>query len=442
MKPKEFFDTYRVFTPTQPATNTFVERPNKINNHLVDSLRTPGKQIVIYGHSGCGKSTLVCNKLNQVYENTIVTRCMKGMTFENIILDAFDQLGKFYLVESKTRELKISPEINISYNDIKASFKLLEIKDSKQITKKDFVPPQLTPQRLARFFGESNSCWILEDFHKIKGDEKTKTSQLMKVFMDMSLDYQELKLIAIGAVGTARQVVEYDNEMNNRVSEIFIPYMSEGEVKQIVHYGEELLNLRFPKSVVDKIVKYSCGLPSICHQLCLNMCTNRGIYQTQKEKIYFKDEDFEMAIEKFVEEKSDSLKSDYDKAIKVPNNSARNIPKEIIKSALRANRDEFSFDDIKKFLPFKDVSNKEIEAKLNQLCNTERGEIMTYDDNSNLYRFNNLFLKNYALLQLRNEKVEESEKLPARRDKVIVDRLLEIIEKDIYDEYEFFIEEL
>ena len=408
----------------------------------MDSLRTPGKQIVIYGHSGCGKTTLICNKLNQIYENTIVTRCMKGMTFESIILDAFDQLGRFFLNESITKEIRLSPEINISYNEIKATFKLLEIKNSKQISSKDFVPPQLTPQRLARFFGESNSCWILEDFHKIKGVEKTKTSQLMKVFMDMSLDYSELKLIAIGAVGTARQVVEYDNEMNNRISEIFIPYMNDDEIKQIIKYGENLLDLRFPKAVIDKIVKYSCGLPSICHQLCLNMCTNKGIYQTQKERIYFKEEDFEEAIEKFVHEKSDSLKADYDKAIKMPNNSIRNVPKDIIRSSLRINKDEFSFNDIKSSLPYKDISNKDLEIKLNQLCSTERGEILIYDDNSNLYSFNNLFLKNYALLQLRNEKVEDSEKLPARRDKMIVDRLLEIIEKDLSDEYEFYIEEI
>lgn len=39
--------------------------------------------------------------------------------------------------------------------------------------------------------------------------------------MDMSLEYPEVKLIAIGALGTARQVVEYDKEMNNRVTEVF-----------------------------------------------------------------------------------------------------------------------------------------------------------------------------------------------------------------------------
>lgn len=435
------FDTYKVFTPTQPAINTFIERTNKVNNHLVDSLRTPGKQIVIYGHSGCGKTTLLVNKLNQVYENTIVTRCMKGMVFESLILDAFDQLGRFYTQESKTLGFKISPEINVSYNDIKASLKLIEVNRSKTITQKEFVPPQLTPQRLARFFGESNSCWVLEDFHKIKGEEKTRASQIMKVFMDMSLDYPDLKLIAIGAVGTARQVVEYDTEMNNRVSEVYIPYMSNYEIESIIERGEKLLNLKFPNKITEKIVKYSCGLPSTCHQLCLNICTNRRIYETQKEQTYFNMDDFEKAIEKFVEEKSDSFKADYDKAIKIPNKSIINIPKAIIRAALKVNKDEFSFDDIKSNIEFKNVSGEEIELQLTQLCKTERGEMLIYDENSNLYRFNNLFLKNYALLQFRSEK-SDIINIPTRKDQKVINRLLEIIEKDISDEYDIYIEEL
>ena len=95
------FKANRVFTPTTPAIDSFVERAKKINSHLVDALNTPGKQIVLYGHSGCGKTTLLTNKLAQTYENFITTRCMDGMTFENVILDGFDQLAEFYTETTK-----------------------------------------------------------------------------------------------------------------------------------------------------------------------------------------------------------------------------------------------------------------------------------------------------------------------------------------------------
>lgn len=87
-----------VFTPTKPARVAFVER-DKVNDKLVSALGTPGKQIVVNGHSGSGKTTLLVNKLNQVYERHLVSRCMKGMSFEQLILDGFDQLAPFFVSE-------------------------------------------------------------------------------------------------------------------------------------------------------------------------------------------------------------------------------------------------------------------------------------------------------------------------------------------------------
>jgi ABC-type bacteriocin/lantibiotic exporter with double-glycine peptidase domain len=60
-------DVRVVFTPTTPARLAFVERES-INNKLVNALRTPGKQVVVYGYYGSGKTTLLENKLHQIYE--------------------------------------------------------------------------------------------------------------------------------------------------------------------------------------------------------------------------------------------------------------------------------------------------------------------------------------------------------------------------------------
>ncbi|MEZ4955037.1 MAG: hypothetical protein R2825_15835 [Saprospiraceae bacterium] len=435
----EIYRTNKVFTPSSPAIDTFIERQAIINSQLVDALNTPGKQIILYGHSGCGKTTLIMNKLNQTYENAITTRCMRGTTMENIIYDAFDQLGKYYSTSSSTTKFNIAPEISLSYNDIKASFSLIEFDKSKTVTQKDLLPPQLTPQRLGRFFGESNCCWILEDFHKMSSQEKTKASQIMKVFMDMSAEYPDLKLIAIGAVGTARQVIAYDREMNNRIAEVLVPYMESDEIELIIIKGEKLLNLQFSREVKEKIIQFSCGLPSICHQLCLNMCFNKNILETPKRKASFNIDDLEDAIEKFIKEKSDTLKADFDRAIKTANSHTQNIPKEILIASFKVNQDEFSFNDIKSKLTSK-CENKLLEEFLSELCTSERGEILVHDENSNKYRFNNLFLKNYALMRLREEKTVEAPK--TQREKKIIEQLLRIIEKDIADDYGVFINEL
>ena len=115
--------TRDVFTPTKPARIAFVER-DSVNDKLVNSLTTPGKQIVVYGHSGTGKTTLLANKLTQLYERHITTRCMKGLKFEQLLLDAFDQLSPFYTQERQT-VMKTSTGI-----DLGASYLMLQAKIS------------------------------------------------------------------------------------------------------------------------------------------------------------------------------------------------------------------------------------------------------------------------------------------------------------------------
>ena len=112
------FDVTEVFTPTTPAKVTFVER-EIVNEKLVNALNTPGKQIVVYGHSGNGKSTLLVNKLHQTYNGHITTRCMKGTTVNELMLNAFDKLDIYHPSErSNVRKNASSISIETTYASI------------------------------------------------------------------------------------------------------------------------------------------------------------------------------------------------------------------------------------------------------------------------------------------------------------------------------------
>lgn len=223
------FQAKDVFTPTKPARIAFIDR-EAINDKLVNALEMPGKQLIVYGHSGSGKTTLLANKLHQMYERHITTHCMKGMPFDQLVLDAFDQLGNYYTSEKATSQKNtVAGELSGSYLAIQS--KIISSNTEERSEKEQrIVPPQLTPQTLGKFLGEAKCCWILEDFHKIDISEKTKLSQLMKVFMDLSDQFDDLKIVALGAVDTARQVVECDSEMRNRVAEIHVGLMTEKEI--------------------------------------------------------------------------------------------------------------------------------------------------------------------------------------------------------------------
>ena len=394
-------NTRDVFTPTKPARIAFVERQS-VNDKLVNSLSTPGKQIVVYGHSGTGKTTLLVNKLQQIYEHHITTRCMKGLKFEQLILDAFDQLAPFYTHERQSAN-KYSGGI-----DLGATYLMLQAKISGSTSAESsekqtrILPPQLTPQALGRLLGAQRACWILEDFHKIDDSEKDKLSQLMKVFMDLSDDFPELKIVALGAVDTARQVVEYDPEMRNRVAEIHVTLMTEQEIGSIIQKGEKALNIQFSPQTKKLISKHSNGLASVCHHLCLNMCNAAGLVETVPGEAYvLTREQCEAAVKTYVEEASDSIKSAFDKAFKQRKKTQYANSHLIVEALSGLDEGGAARTDIHRRIQRREPKYPETNLKylLPRLCTTEYGGIIRFDSNSGLYSFSDPIYRAYALAQ-------------------------------------------
>ena len=401
---------YDVFTPTRPARLTFIER-EQINERLVDAIRTPGKQLVIFGHSGSGKTTLLVNKLHQIYEDHVVTRCMSGLSFENLILDAFDQLNQYYVSEkTQSNNQKIKASIQNEYLGIKSKLEGEHSKTTGDVLA-PILPPQLTPQRLAMFMGEARCCWVLEDFHKIAESEKGHLGQVMKVFMDMADDYPDLKTIAIGAVGTAREVVAYEPEMKNRVTEISVPLMMNEEIREILKKGTKLLNFKISDRVEKDIIYYSNGLASVCHQLALNLCISSNINETLAEEEILSAEAFAKAINRYIEDESDSIKSRFDKALKQKRAGKYDNCRIILTAMANHGKESVSRPEILKIIrrTHKTYPPGNLTNYLKELQSSERGEIINYDENSWHYSFSNPFLKVFSKALFTQDRLKLSE---------------------------------
>lgn len=388
-----------VFTPSRPARLTFVERTN-VNDKLVNALKTPGKQIIVYGHSGSGKTTLLNNKLNQLYEDHLTTRCISHMTFEHIVLDAFDQLNPYYSSEkqiTKTRSIKAS--VKNEYFVLKTQVEAYTTAQAKESVKR-YIPPQLTPQTLAKLLGSANLCWVLEDFHKLPTDEKKKLAQSMKVFMDMADSYPELKIVAIGAVDTARQVIDYDQELTNRVAEIHVPLMSEDEIRSIISKGEELLNFSIPSDVCNGIVTYTNGLASVCHNLCLNICYAAGITERLPEMMEVSDAELSKALEQYIAEASDTLKSTFDKALMRQREKKYDNCRLIIRALSECSHEGAThaaiLQRIRKAVP--EYPSGNLTTYLKELQSNERGAVLRYDPNARRFSFSDPIFRSFSLV--------------------------------------------
>lgn len=419
----------KVFTPSIPAQIAFVDR-DSVNDKLVAALRTPGKQIVVYGHSGSGKTTLLNHKLEQLYEGHITSRCMKGTTIEALMREAFDQLDSYFISEKlEGRKNNSEAALEASYFGIKTQLKSTEIVDSA--TKKiRFLPPELTPNLLAKLMGSRRLCWVIEDFHKVETNEKTRLSQFMKIFMDCASDYSEVKIIAVGAVETARQVVEYDSEMRNRVAEIEVPLMSEEEINGIIVKGTNALNLEFPSAVQKVISQYSSGLAAVCHQLCLNMCMAANVDQTLEIRTELSIDNLEKAIAKYVEECSDTISSNFEKARKMARKTIYKHADEILEALsaydnMGAGRIELLKRIKKKHPKYTDAM---LKTQLSLLQEDSRGSLVRYSQNSGMYSFSNPVYRVFANTLFHKNGAKS---IPNESEGLDLSQLVRLLEKEL-----------
>ena len=379
--------TTDVFTPTTPARLTFVERKS-LNEQLVDSLRTPGKQVVVYGPSGSGKTTLLLNKVEQLYPNHITSRCTALTSFDGLLLSAFDKLNPYYSSGTSTKETNSkSLKLGNEYSGIKTAIELQKSRERSQDLSR-MLPPQLTPERLAELCGAAECCWLLEDFHKVPESEKSKISQVMKVFMDTAADYPEVKIVAIGAEDSAREVIQYDKEMRNRVAEIAVPTMDESELSEILTKGEGLLNLDFG-SLKSQIASYSSGLAAVCHQLGLHICFAADINETCPQRTEINDAQLRSALEQYVRDTSDTFKATFDHALKQRRVKRYDNTRLILKALAKLGTGGGTHSDILKLIRKEESQYPagNLTSYLKELRSPQRGEIVRLQPLSGKYFF-------------------------------------------------------
>ena len=420
-----------IFTPNTVARLAYVNR-EIIESDLEKYINLPGKQIVVYGHSGSGKTTLLYHKLHELKRETVKVHCEKKTTFEDILLQAFDNLNIFYVGEkSNTETNKITAEIKAEYKTIACRINSEQslTESTKQVR---LVPPQLTPQKLAQFLGVANCLLVIEDFHKVEDKEKQRIADVVKIFIDAANEFPQVKIICIGAVGTARELIELDNNLNNRIAEIFVPLLSDNQIRQIILKGSEYLNIKIENDLVDKIVYYSNNLGSVAHQICYDICFYSKIKKMKLTCKTLRMNSLKNAVNSYVRKNSDTYNKIYDQIIGLK------CGWNVLKKFDKVEKEFLSFDEIFNSIPkTKECSKEEIEVLLQVMLTPECGEVLRYDRNSMKYSIATPFFRAYLKMKLALERSEINERNKKRKKKFKYDIDDSFYSELVYDE-EFF----
>lgn len=396
-----------VFTPTSAANLNYISRPD-IEKQIKRSLKIPGTQIILYGHSGGGKTTIIRKVLDNTNRKYIITSCVTGTKVDEIIVNAFDKLNPYYTSEKETKTTtKISSSLKAAYQRIEASLssEITEETSQKQVRA---LPLQLTFERLGQFLGAAECVWIIEDFHKVDDAEKQKLSDIMKSFVDISNDYEKVKIVAIGAVSTAREVVNYNPDIKPRVSEIPVPLLSTSELTEIIENGAKLLNIEFDDKLITETAYYSNSLGSLCHQLCYSHCEEMEIEKTLKTKIKIYHSVLKKSIQGYVSQKSDTFQQKLDKALKQRSAKFQNV-KLILNAFVNLEKENVTYNEIltkiQEWEP--DYPQSNLTVYLKPLTTSDHDEMIRFDSNSGKYSFSDPFFKAFCAMAL--EKIDTPE---------------------------------
>lgn len=403
----------KIFTPSSPAQDNYVPRA-EIEKLFKRSLKTRGRQIVVYGYSGVGKSSLVLNSLKEAgidwYNSEtdtggdsrlryIICNCVKQTSIQDLIKNAFEQLGVFYKDEkSSDRSTSSKSQAKILAPGGSAERTV----ESEQRTKEEFkivTPPELTPQNLAKYLGETGILWIIEDFQNVQENERATIIDIVKIFSDQSVHYKDLKIICIGAESTARQIVDFDEGMKERVVEIQVPLFEVDQVYSIVKSGFRMLNIEIADTVAGEIAKYSNSVAAVAHSLCLSICQDFNIDSTCAQPLTMDNVDMKTAINSYILNKKLAFKQTLDKVVR-PGTGMDKSKELILKAMLSLDNESVRSGEIldRIISIYPEFNHDNLDSSLKKLTGIENDEILIYDKQRKEYRFKNPLFKAFTRL--------------------------------------------
>lgn len=270
--------------------------------------------------------------------------------------------------------------------------------------------------------------WVIEDFHKIKEEEKARLADVLKIFIDAANDFSSVKIICIGAVGSARELVNFDSNLYPRISELYVPLLSESEIKQIINLGCKCLNIEMSKALIEKIVFYSNQLASLTHQMCYEICFKNEVKNTKFFIKHLNDDQFKSAIEGYIDTNSDTLKGIYDSITK------NKLVWYILKTVVSVEKESITFGEIKSRINTNRHSFKddEIIQELKALSDEIVG-ILRFNSNSEKYSISTPFWGAFLKMQLAIEKAELTKRKKNKLNKNLLLKNQDDIDADVYD---------
>lgn len=246
---------------------------------LLENL-TRDKHLVIFGSSKQGKTSLRKHVLDE--NDYIVIHCSNKWSVSDINSAILKKAG-FELTQSTSKatsgKSKIFAKITASIFGSSAEGGAEAEREKKEETIK--APLELDPEDVNDIINALNSIKfkryiILEDFHYLSTETQKDFAVALKAYHEES----KYCFIIIGVWLEENRLTVYNGDLSGRIVSIDADKWEESELRQVISFGEDLLNIKFTDEFVNELIKDCYSSVYILQEACFKCCIKYGINQT------------------------------------------------------------------------------------------------------------------------------------------------------------------
>ena len=375
------FDAGRLFTPSTPIgiAELFSGRQDQIAR-LLDTVAERGRHAIVYGEPGVGKTSLA-----QVLQYVIPAEPNK---IKYIRKSAFssDTYSSIWL--SVFRDLHVWADIG----DGERRYSIAELY-------KDGVTPSDVVRELSIFQNDDVPIIVIDEYNLVKSKDSSR--QMAETIKAVSDDGLPVTIVIVGISDTVENLIEGHNSIDRCAEEVLMPRMSNHEMQVLLESRASKLQMKLEGDAKWKIINLSKGLPAFAHALgkgaIFSAIDGRSLTISERNVTH--------AIEDWISGSQNTLKGDYEQAIR--SNQERARFRQILTACALAQTDESGYFTAKQVQkPLTDILKKPIgidgfNPNLKELASAKRGNVLQQIGSERIYRyrFSNPAMQPYVIMK-------------------------------------------
>ena len=387
---------YQYLSPSEPVDREELlhGRDQELENAL-DSLKTPGKHIFIYGDRGVGKSSLA-QTAAYIYQSSdnqpIKVECEEDSSFYGIIeyiaLEAIRSPSKAI---EQTHKLTLSGKI-LSYEYTHKSTQ------NERLPTVDSMTDAVSLLEHVAALHSDKPIVIIDEFDTIGSyEEKKKFSTLIKHLSDKKI---RLKFIFTGIAASLKELLGAHKSSPRQIGQIRLDKLSWDARFEIVDDVSRAFSLVMPDEIRFRIAGVSDGFPSYIHLITEKLL--RGLFKKNENVSRITLDDYYDAIRDAINDVAETLRDPYERATKRDNDDYHHVlwaladaydPERHFKNIYN------SYIGICKELEVKPIERKVLSSRLASLKKDAFGQIVESVPNRvQWYRYKESMIRGFSRL--------------------------------------------